>query len=261
MCMCMCMPFFGKLTTNSLAQHWARPLDGLRIQQKLAPKNYPDPLPAPPPSPSPICAFHSVRSLPLGAHPALRPRPPPLPWLAWVATPHHHAPSGREVDGALSRPSPRRNGAPNTCPDYCAFPGCSLSVREGSVRVVLSSIPRPPPPSPPLCLALQPYHHREAARRNQTRSRDPRLAPVPFWTGWPATTTPGIATRRFPPAVILSTTETSRGVTSVIKEFTEPTSQLALPKCCRFWSPLLHRGTHLPVTHCRRTARGGRQSR
>ncbi|EOD07365.1 hypothetical protein EMIHUDRAFT_249588 [Emiliania huxleyi CCMP1516] len=26
----------------------------------------------------------------------------------------------------------RRNGAPNTCPDYCAFPGCSLSVREGS---------------------------------------------------------------------------------------------------------------------------------
>ena len=136
MCMCMCMPFFGKLTTNSLAQHWARPLDGLRIQQKLAPKNYPDPLPAPPPSPSPICAFHSVRSLPLGAHPALRPRPPPLPWLAWVASPHHHAPSGREVDGALSRPSPRRNGAPNTCPDYCAFPGCSLSVREGSVRVV-----------------------------------------------------------------------------------------------------------------------------
>ena len=128
------------------------------------------PLPAPPPSPSPICAPHPVRSLPLGAHPALRPRPPPLPWLAWVASPHHHAPSGREVDGALSRPSPRRNGAPNTCPDYCAFPGCSLSVREGSVRVVLSSIPRPPPPSPPLCLALQPYHHREAARRNQTRS-------------------------------------------------------------------------------------------
>ena len=158
------------------------------------------PLPAPPPSPSPICAFHSVRSLPLGAHPALRPRPPPLPWLAWVASPHHHAPSGREVDGALSRPSPKRNGAPNTCPDYCAFPGCSLSVREGSVRVVLSSIPRPPPPSPPLWLYS---HHREAARRNQTRSRDPRLASMPLWTGWPATRTPGIATRRFPPAVIL----------------------------------------------------------
>ena len=137
-----------------------------------------------------------------GAHPALRPRPPPLPWLAWVASPHHHAPSGREVDGALSRPSPRRNGAPNTCPDYCAFPGCSLSVREGSVRVVLSSIPRPPPPSPPLWLYSLTYH-REAARRNQTRSRDPRLASMPLWTGWPATTTPGIATRRFPPAVIL----------------------------------------------------------
>ena len=28
---------------------------------------------------------------------------------------------------------------------------------------------------------------------------------VPLWTGWPATTTPGIATRRFPPAVILCT--------------------------------------------------------
>ena len=53
------------------------------------------------------------------------------------------------------------------------------------------------------CLALQPYHHREAARRNQTRSRDPRLASMPLWTGWPATRTPGIATRRFPPAVIL----------------------------------------------------------
>ena len=55
------------------------------------------------------------------------------------------------------------------------------------------------------CLALQPYayHHREAARRNQTRSKDPRSASMPFWTGWPATTTPGIATRRFPPAVIL----------------------------------------------------------
>jgi len=26
---------------------------------------------------------------------------------------------------------------------------------------------------------------------------------MPLWTGWPATTTPGIATRRFPPAVIL----------------------------------------------------------
>ena len=26
---------------------------------------------------------------------------------------------------------------------------------------------------------------------------------IPLWTGWPATTTPGIATRRFPPAVIL----------------------------------------------------------
>ena len=44
---------------------------------------------------------------------------------------------------------------------------------QTTVRVVLSSIPRPPPPSPPLCLALQPYHHREAARRNQTRSKDP----------------------------------------------------------------------------------------
>ena len=108
------------------------------------------PLPAPPPSPSPICAFHSVRSLPLGAHPALRPRPPPLPWLAWVASPHHHAPSGREVDGALSRPSPKRNGAPNTCPDYCAFPGCSLSVREGSVRVVTPWNTRTPAPSPSL---------------------------------------------------------------------------------------------------------------
>ena len=85
-----------------------------------------------------------ARSLPLGAHPALRPRPPPLPWLAWVASPHHHAPSGREVDGALSRPSPKRNGAPNTCPDYCAFPGCSLSVREGSVRVVTPWNTRPP---------------------------------------------------------------------------------------------------------------------
>ena len=108
------------------------------------------PLPAPPPSPSPICAFHSVRSLPLGAHPALRPRPSPLPWLAWVASPHYHAPSGREVDGALSRPSPRRNGAPNTCPDYCAFPGCSLSVREGSVRVVTPWNTRTPAPSPSL---------------------------------------------------------------------------------------------------------------
>ena len=55
------------------------------------------PLPAPPPSPSPICAPHSVRSLPLGAHPALRPRPPPLPWLAWVASPHYH----RTFDRAL----------------------------------------------------------------------------------------------------------------------------------------------------------------
>ena len=36
---------------------------------------------------------------------ALRPRPPPLPWPAWVASLHLHAPSGREVDGALSRPS------------------------------------------------------------------------------------------------------------------------------------------------------------
>ena len=26
---------------------------------------------------------------------------------------------------------------------------------------------------------------------------------MPLWTGWPATRTPGIATRRFPPAVIL----------------------------------------------------------
>ena len=106
------------------------------------------PLPAPPPSPSPICAPHPVRSLPLGAHPALRPRPPPLSWLAWVASPHHHAPGGREVDGALSRPSPKRNGAPNTCPDYCAFPGCSLSVREGSVRVVTPWNTRTPAPSP-----------------------------------------------------------------------------------------------------------------
>ena len=29
------------------------------------------------------------------------------------------------------------------------------------------------------------------------------MASMPLWTGWPATTTPGIATRRFPPAVIL----------------------------------------------------------
>ena len=98
----------------------------------------------------PLCAPLPVRSLPLGAHPALRPRPPPLPWLAWVASPHHHAPGGREVDGALSRPSPKRNGAPNTCPDYCAFPGCSLSVREGSVRVVTPWNTRTPAPSPSL---------------------------------------------------------------------------------------------------------------
>ncbi len=109
------------------------------------------PLPAPPPSPSPICAFHSVRSLPLGV--PSRPPPSPRPclsWLAWVASPHHHAPGGREVDGALSRPSPKRNGAPNTCPDYCAFPGCSLSVREGSVRVVTPWNTRTPAPSPSL---------------------------------------------------------------------------------------------------------------
>ena len=73
---------------------------------------------------------------------------PPPP--AWVTSPHHHAPSGREVDGALSRPSPKRNGAPNTCPDYCAFPGCSLSVREGSVRVVTPWNTRTPAPSPSL---------------------------------------------------------------------------------------------------------------
>ena len=53
-------------------------------------------------------------------------------------------------NGALSRPSPKRNGAPNTCPDYCAFPGCSLSVREGSVRVVTPWNTRTPAPSPSL---------------------------------------------------------------------------------------------------------------
>ena len=97
----------------------------------------------------------SVRSIP-PAPSRLAPIPPsalalrPCPGCAWVASPHHHAPSGREVDGALSRPSPRRNGAPNTCPDYCAFPGCSLSVREGSVRVVTSWNTRTPAPSPSL---------------------------------------------------------------------------------------------------------------
>ena len=78
---------------------------------------------------------------------ALALRPCRLPWLAWGASPHYHAPSGREVDGALSRPSPKRNGAPNTCPDYCAFPGHSLSAREGSVRVVIPWNTRTPAPS------------------------------------------------------------------------------------------------------------------
>ena len=108
----------------------------------------------PAPRPSALAIPHlcvPLRSLP----PAWRPIPPsalapPLSWLAWVASPHHHAPGGREVDGALSRPSPKRNGAPNTCPDYCAFPGCSLSVREGSVRVVTPWNTRTPAPSPSL---------------------------------------------------------------------------------------------------------------
>ena len=90
-----------------------------------------------------LCA--PPRPLPPAWRPSRPPPSPPAPVLAGlVASPHHHAPGGREVDGALSRPSPKRNGAPNTCPDYCAFPGCSLSVREGSVRVVTPWNTRPP---------------------------------------------------------------------------------------------------------------------
>ena len=98
-------------------QLWVR---ASRARCQLPPRtcHHRQPLPLPPPAPSlpappihpstnaatptraPLSSFHPARSLPLGAHPALRPRPPPLPWLAWVASPHHHAPSGREVDGA-----------------------------------------------------------------------------------------------------------------------------------------------------------------
>ena len=155
------------------------------------PSTSPTPLPPsppsrPPPSPSPICAFHSVRSLPLGAHPALRPRPPPLSWLAWVASPHHHAPGGREVDGALSRPSPKRNGAPNTCPDYCAFPGCSLSAREGSVRVVIPWNTRTLPRHLRRPVRLRPYHQdREAARAHRLGRETPDWHPCLSGQGGP----------------------------------------------------------------------------
>ena len=104
-----------------------------------------------PPMPTPVLPFS--RRPPL---PALRLcHPPsvhstPFATLRRLASPHHHAPSGREVDGALSRPSPKRNGAPNTVPDYCAFPGHSLSAREGSVRVVTPWNTRTPAPSPSL---------------------------------------------------------------------------------------------------------------
>ena len=42
------------------------------------------------------CAQHWARDC-KSAHPALLPRPPPLPWLAWVASPHYH----RTFDRAL----------------------------------------------------------------------------------------------------------------------------------------------------------------
>ena len=45
---------------------------------------------------------------------------------------------------------------------------------------------------------------REAARTHRLGRKTPDWhLPVPLWTGWPATTTPGIATRRFPPTVNL----------------------------------------------------------
>ena len=144
------------------------------------------PLPAPPPSPSPICAPHSVRSLPLGARPALRPRPPPLPWLAWVASPHHHAPSGREVDGALSRPSRHTEWGAQHVPDYCAFPGHSLSAREGSVRVVIPWNTRTLPRHLRRPVRLRPYHQdREAARAHRLGRETPDWHPCLSGQGGP----------------------------------------------------------------------------
>ena len=64
------------------------------------------------------------------------PRPPPFlappspPWLARPASLQYYAPRGREVDGTLSRRSRQKEWGVQHVPDYCAFPGHSLPVRE-----------------------------------------------------------------------------------------------------------------------------------
>ena len=126
---------------------------------------------------------------------ALRSRPPPLPWPAWVASPHHHAPSGREVDGALSRPSPKRNGAPNTVPDYRApcTPGTAFRFVKGrcescyqSSALVSSHIRAPRHLHRLVCECLS------ATKGERGRGRIDSDRKIPerhlrLWTGWPAT--------------------------------------------------------------------------
>ena len=118
---------------------------------------------------------------------------PPPP--AWVTSPHHHAPSGREVDGALSRPSPKRNGAPNTVPDYRApcTPGTAFRFVKGrcescyqSSALVSSHIRAPRHLHRLVCECLS------ATKGERGRGRIDSDRKIPerhlrLWTGWPAT--------------------------------------------------------------------------
>ena len=118
------------------------------------------------------------------------PRPPPLPWPAWIAfSSHLHAPSGREVDGALSRPSRQTEWGAQHVPNYCAFPGHSLSAREGSVRVVIPWNTRTLPRH-----FRRPVRPRSGGGHGQGSLIDsverPQIGWHPclsLWTGWPAT--------------------------------------------------------------------------
>ena len=59
------------------------------------------------------CAQHWARDC-KSAHPALLPRPPPLPWLAWVASPHYH----RTFDRALPPASAHTSVSTLTAPGH-----------------------------------------------------------------------------------------------------------------------------------------------